>query len=128
MGRDEALHKDSETLRVAIIVGVFCLFAPLPILPSLPFLDPNQMTKTLIDANERTTELPPQNRRLQHHTRVPSAAPRRHAHARLLGPESDMWEYVSARRAVEDVSGVEVGVMSLLSSITSSHPTPLLPR
>jgi hypothetical protein len=49
-------------------------------------------------------------------------------HAMLLGPESDMWEYASARRAAEGVSGVEVSVMFLLSSITSSHPTPSLPR
>jgi hypothetical protein len=46
----------------------------------------------------------------------------------LLGPKSGMCEYVGARRAAEGVSGVEdqVSAMSLLSSITSSHPSPLM--
>jgi hypothetical protein len=94
MGRDAELHNDRETLHVAIIAGVSLSLSPfyLPILPSfspVPLSQSNDKDP-LIDANERTTELPPQNRRLQHHGRAPPAASRnlKHTHVMLLGPES----------------------------------------
>ncbi|KAJ7927282.1 hypothetical protein B0H13DRAFT_2312685 [Mycena leptocephala] len=98
------LHNDREALRVAIIAGVSLSSLPFffPSFPPVP-LSQSKDKDPLIDANKRQNFLRKIDGSsitlaylLQH-----LAATR--VHAMLLGPESDMWEYASARRAVEAI-------------------------